>query len=64
MGDFANDPVRKWYLKNDFKEEILRFIDFELIFCSFKLASQERIKIVLIEGSGVSPNPDSRYLKN
>ena len=55
MGDFSSRPVRNWYLKNDFKEEIFRFMDFEVIFCSFKLASQERINGVEMAGSGVSP---------
>jgi hypothetical protein len=60
MGDFLSEPVRNWYLKNDFKEEIFRLIDFEEIFCSFKLASQDRIKAVLTDGRGVSPKLESR----
>jgi hypothetical protein len=60
MGDFSSKPVRNWNLKKDFKDEIFRLIDFEVIFCSFKLASQERIKEVLMEGSGVSPKLDAR----
>src|ERR1700676_4230971 len=64
MGDFSRKPVRKWYLKKDFKEEIFRFIDFDVIFCSFKLASQERIKGVDTAARVVSPNVESRKLKN
>jgi hypothetical protein len=60
MGDFLSKPVRSWYLKKDFNEEILRLIDFEVIFCSFKLASQDRIKAVLTDGSGVSPKLEYR----
>jgi hypothetical protein len=59
MGDFLSEPVRSWYLKKDFKEDILRLIDFELIFCSFKLASQDRINAVLTDWSGVSPKLES-----
>ena len=40
--------------------DIFRLIDFEVIFCSFKLASQDRIKAVLTDGRGVSPKLDSR----
>jgi hypothetical protein len=60
MGDFLSEPVRNWYLKKDFKEDIFRFIDFEAIFCSFKLASQERTNEVDTNGSGVSPKLESR----
>jgi hypothetical protein len=60
MGDFLSEPVRNWYLKKDFKEDIFRFIDFEVIFCSFRLASQERINEVVTSGRGVSPKLESR----
>jgi len=60
MGDFLSVPVRNRYLKKDFKLDIFRLIDFEVIFCSFKLASQDLIKAVLIDGSAVSPKLDSR----
>jgi hypothetical protein len=60
IGDFLSEPVRNWYLKKDFKEDIFRLIDFEEIFCSFKLASQDRIKAALTNGIGVSPKLESR----
>jgi hypothetical protein len=55
MGDFVSEPVLNWYLKKDFNEDIFRLIDFDVIFCSFNLASQERIKVVVTESSGVMP---------
>jgi hypothetical protein len=60
MGDFLSLPVRSWYLKKDFKEDIFRLIDFEVIFCSFKLASHDRTNAVFTDGSGVSPKLESR----
>jgi len=60
MGDFLSEPVLNWYLKKDFNEDIFRLIDLEEIFCSFKLASQDRINVVLTVDSGVSPKLDSR----
>jgi hypothetical protein len=64
MGDFVSEPVLSWYLKKDFKEDIFRLIDFEVIFCSFKLVSQERINVEFTELSGVSPKLEFRKPKN
>ena len=60
IGDFWSLPVLNWNLKNDFREEIFRFIDLEVIFCSFRLASQERMKGAVMAAREVSPNVDSR----
>ena len=62
--DQGSWPVRNWYLKKDLREEIFRLIDLEVIFCSFRLASQERIKLVEIDGRSATPNWASRYRKN
>jgi len=60
MGDFSRSPVLTWYLKKDLREEIFRFIDFEVIFWSLRLASQERINEAEISETAVSPKVVSR----
>jgi len=64
MGDFSSNPALSWYLKKDLSEEILRFIDFDVIFCSFRLANQDLMKVAEIPGGAVSPKVLSRKEKN
>ena len=64
IGDFSSLPVRNRYLKNDFRLEVFRFIDFEVIFCSLRLASQDRINELEMAGRLVSPKLFSIQLKN
>ena len=56
MGDFSKTPLRSRNLKKDLREEIFLLIDFDFIFCSFRLASQERIMEVVMAEIVDSPN--------
>jgi len=64
MGDLSSNSLLKRYLKNDFRDEIFRLMDLELTFCSFRLASQERISGAETEAREVSPKFVSRNKKN
>src|SRR5688572_24599763 len=49
-------PCFRWYLRKDFRDEIFRLIDLDVIFRSFRVAIQLRIKLWLISASLFVPN--------
>src|SRR5207244_4199531 len=63
VGILLTTPCFSKYLKNDFREEILRLTERELSPCSLSEASQLRRWICAIEVTGVFPKPASRYSK-